>query len=58
MYCDLRDINADLLTVSAHKIHPPRSFILRPTLKSGNGGSLDKLSPGVLSVSDPNELMS
>jgi hypothetical protein len=23
MYCDLRDIDADLLTVSAHKIHPP-----------------------------------
>jgi hypothetical protein len=22
-YCDLRDIDADLLTVSAHKIHPP-----------------------------------
>ena len=23
MYCDLRDIDADLLTVSAHKIPPP-----------------------------------
>ena len=24
MYCDLRDIDADLLTVSAHKIHGPK----------------------------------
>jgi hypothetical protein len=42
MYCDLRDIDADLLTVSAHKI--PRSFILRPTLK---GLALRKPAGGV-----------
>jgi hypothetical protein len=40
MYCDLRDIDADLLTVSAQKIVPPdrsseatRLQISRPTLE-------------------------